>query len=89
MNLNNTTLFSGSYLILRLPLKSTEFHVTSPLLGPTASSCKLNLDVYQENMEGGAIRVVGDKTIDTIRGHTLNNHTQWVVNTIHGNNESM
>ncbi|KAF7281667.1 hypothetical protein GWI33_004443 [Rhynchophorus ferrugineus] len=74
----------GSYLILRLPLKSTEFHVTSPLIGPTTSSCKLNLYVYQENMEGGEIRIVGDKTTDT--ANTLNNHTQWLVNIIHGNN---
>ncbi|XP_066255961.1 tyrosine-protein kinase receptor isoform X2 [Euwallacea similis] len=77
----------GNYLILRLPVPSTEYHVTSPLLGPTASSCRLILNVYQENMEGGVIRVVGDKTIDLLKG-TLNNHTQWVVNTIHGNNLS-
>ncbi|XP_030763017.1 ALK tyrosine kinase receptor isoform X2 [Sitophilus oryzae] len=74
----------GSYLILRLPLKSTEFHVTSPLIGPTTSSCKLNLFVYQENMQGGEIRIVGDKTTDTTK-NSLNNHTQWLVNIIHGN----
>ncbi|KAL1518252.1 hypothetical protein ABEB36_001900 [Hypothenemus hampei] len=78
----------GSYLILRLPQKSTEYHVTSPLLGPTTSSCKLNLHVYQENMEGGSIRIVGDKTINYPMNVMMNNHTQWVVNTIQGNNLS-
>lgn len=60
--------------------------MTSPLLAPTAASCKLNLFVYQEKMEGGALRVVGDKTVSNVQYPvTLNNHTQWVVNTIYGN----
>ncbi|XP_050297012.1 tyrosine-protein kinase receptor isoform X2 [Anthonomus grandis grandis] len=76
----------GSYLILRLPPKSKEFHVISPLFGPTTPTCKLTFDVYQENMENGTIRVIGDKTIDNVRGHPLNNHTQWVVQSFRGNN---
>jgi len=60
--------------------------LTSPLLAPTAASCKLNLFVYQEKMQGGALRVVGDKTVSNVQYPvTLNNHTQWVVNTIYGN----
>lgn len=37
-------------------------------------------------MQGGAVRVVGDKTVSNVQYPvTLNNHTQWVVNTIYGN----
>lgn len=63
-------------------MKSTEFHVTSPLFKPTISSCKLAISIYQEEMEGGEIRIVGDKTSD--HSQSMNNHTQWLVKSIAG-----
>uniref|UniRef100_A0AAR5P3V4 Tyrosine-protein kinase receptor n=1 Tax=Dendroctonus ponderosae TaxID=77166 RepID=A0AAR5P3V4_DENPD len=83
----------GSYLILRLPQQKKIFQVVSPLLLPTYPSCKLFLSIYQYNMVGGEIRVIGDKTtassIHKLSSRPMsiyNNHTQWVVRTIHGNN---
>ncbi|XP_018579561.1 ALK tyrosine kinase receptor isoform X2 [Anoplophora glabripennis] len=74
----------GNFLLLRLPMKATEFHVTSPLFKPTISSCKLAIWIYQEQMEGGEIRIVGDKTSD--HSQSINNHTQWLVKGIPGDN---
>ncbi|CAG9816232.1 unnamed protein product [Phaedon cochleariae] len=67
----------GSFLLLRLPLESTEFHVTSPQFSPTTTSCKLALWIYQELMDGGFIRIVGYKSDD---------NTQWLVKSIPGDN---
>nr|XP_023027843.1 ALK tyrosine kinase receptor isoform X2 [Leptinotarsa decemlineata] len=67
----------GSFLLLRLPLKSTEFHVDSPLFSPTISSCKLALWIYQEAMEGGDIRIVGAR---------IDDNTQWFIKSIPGDN---
>ncbi|XP_060520697.1 tyrosine-protein kinase receptor [Cylas formicarius] len=70
----------GSFLFIRLPINSREFHVTSPLFGPTTAACKLRVHVFQEYMDGGEIRIVGDKTND----ESFSNHTQWLVDKIHG-----
>ncbi|KAG5862756.1 hypothetical protein JTB14_033846 [Gonioctena quinquepunctata] len=67
----------GSFLLLRLPLESTEFHVTSPLLTPTILSCKLLVWIYQEEMKGGIIRIVGDRP---------NDNAQWLIEIIPGDN---
>nr|ALV82496.1 Alk [Leptinotarsa decemlineata] len=67
----------GGFLLLRLPLKSTEFHVDSPLFSPTISSCKLALWIYQEAMEGGDIRIVGAR---------IDDNTQWFIKSIPGDN---
>ncbi|KAG5888425.1 hypothetical protein JTB14_020200 [Gonioctena quinquepunctata] len=66
-----------SFLLLRLPLESTEFHVTSPLLTPTILSCKLAVWIYQEEMKGGIIRIVGDRP---------NDNAQWLIKIIPGDN---
>ncbi|CAH0545803.1 unnamed protein product [Brassicogethes aeneus] len=77
---NNT---HGSFLIIRLPLKSTEFHLTSPSFQPSISTCKLSFWLYQEGMDGGEIKIVGDKISNHLQ--SINNHTQWLVETIEGN----
>ncbi|KAG5862765.1 hypothetical protein JTB14_033855 [Gonioctena quinquepunctata] len=67
----------GSFLFLRLPLKSTEFHVTSPLLTSTILSCKLAVWIYQEEMKEGIIRIVRDRP---------NDNAQWLIKIIQGDN---
>ncbi|KAJ3662397.1 hypothetical protein Zmor_006748 [Zophobas morio] len=75
---------SGNFLLLRLASAVTEFHVTSPLFSPTRNSCRLQVWIYQENMNDAEIRIVGDKTIN--HSQFINNHTQWVVEKIFGDN---
>lgn len=70
-------LFSGSYLLLRLPDQSPILQVSSPLFGPTTPSCKFALSVYQEKMEGGAIRIVSEKDV---------NYTATLLKNIYGDN---
>lgn len=70
-------LFSGSYLLVRLPYESPILQVSSPLFGPTTPSCKFALSVYQEKMDGGAIRIVSEKDV---------NYTATLLKNIHGDN---
>ncbi|KAL3284751.1 hypothetical protein HHI36_018894 [Cryptolaemus montrouzieri] len=75
----------GSFLLLRAPHTETEFHLTSPLFSSTTSTCRLHVWIYQENMEKAEIRVVIDKL--TNHAPFINNHTQWVLDYIPGNDE--
>ncbi|XP_008194070.1 tyrosine-protein kinase receptor isoform X2 [Tribolium castaneum] len=76
----------GNFLLLRLssPMTSEFLHVTSPLFSPTRNSCRLQVWIYQENMNNAEIRIVGDKT--TNHSQSINNHTQWLVERIRGDN---
>ncbi|XP_045462043.1 ALK tyrosine kinase receptor isoform X2 [Harmonia axyridis] len=75
----------GSFLLLRAPRAETEYHLTSPLFNSTKPTCKLQVWIYQEHMEKSEIRVVIDKL--TNYPQSLNNHTQWVLDHIHGTND--
>ncbi|KAK9885852.1 hypothetical protein WA026_013730 [Henosepilachna vigintioctopunctata] len=75
----------GSFLLLKSPHSETEFQVTSPLFTSTKPSCRLQVWIYQVNMEKAEIRVVIDKL--TKHSSSINNHTQWVLDHIPGNNE--
>lgn len=71
--------FLGSFLLLRLPIISTEFHVNSPMFGPpTTTACKFAISIYQEEMDGGQIKIVAEKK-DV-------NYTQTILKVIDGFN---
>jgi anaplastic lymphoma kinase len=74
----------GNFLLLHLSSAMPEFHVTSPLFGPSRNSCRLQIWIYQENMNDAEIRIVGDKTIN--HSQSINNHTQWLVVKLRGDN---
>nr|CAH7767886.1 unnamed protein product [Callosobruchus chinensis] len=65
----------GSFLLLRLPQESTEFQVKSPVFTPTISKCKFAIHIYQEKMDGGLIKIIGEKK-----------DSQWILKTIPGDN---
>ncbi|CAH1983529.1 unnamed protein product [Acanthoscelides obtectus] len=63
----------GSFLLLRLPQEATEFQVKSPIFTPTISKCKFAIHIHQEKMQGGLIKIIGEKK-----------DSQWILKTIPG-----
>ncbi|XP_022918243.1 tyrosine-protein kinase receptor [Onthophagus taurus] len=47
----------GHYLLLRLP-SDTRVHVTSPQFNPSEEGCHVQLQIYQEAMRNGIVRIV-------------------------------
>lgn len=62
-------------MLVKMTPQTKHLHVTSPLYGPSNTTCKLQFWLYQEKMYNGTIKVTVDESnrnqldIDLIQGN--------------------